>query len=386
MLVLKHPDTVWSIDISRDGQRALTSCADGQARLWQLDPPQVVTSFQPTGGSISFGALSPDGQTALAVDTTRRTVHQWNLETAQERLYPDPQRGTGPCLDLQRLGGLVWTALFTPDGRDILTVGGNEARRWDVTTQSEVMSFSPHRAVASASFSSDQQQVVTASWDHSAKIWDATSGAPLRKLTGHTQQLNSAVFSPVDKELVLTASDDRTARLWNANEERVIAMLSHPAAVRIASFSADGQSIVTGCDDGLARIWKREQMAQPVLELRGHDGPILAAQFSRDGAFVVTGSGDNTARIWDVASGASLQVLAAHTAAVTAVGFSPDGTRVLTASEDFTSRLWDRQRGREIMNLKGHSQAVTSIAFSPSGRYVLTASRDGTAILWLARE
>ena len=385
-LALKHPDTVWSIDISRDGKRALTSCADGQARLWQLDPPQVVRSFQPNGGAISFGALAPDGQTALAVDTTRRTVHQWNLETAQERLYPDPQRGTGPCLDLQRLGGLVWTALFTPDGRDILTVGGNEARRWDVTTQSEVMSFSPHRAVASASFSSDQQQVVTASWDHSAKIWDATTGAPLRKLTGHTQQLNSALFSPVDKALVLTASDDRTARLWNANEERVIATLSHPAAVRVAAFSADGQGIVTGCDDGLARIWKREETAQPVLELRGHDGPILAAQFSRDGAFVVTGSGDNTARIWDVASGASLQVLAAHTAAVTAVGFSPDGTRVLTASEDFTSRLWDRQRGREIMNLKGHSQAVTSITFSSSGRYVLTASRDGTAILWLARE
>ena len=385
-LTLKHPDTVWSVDVSRDGKQALTSCADGMARVWQLEPAQITKSFQPRGGAISFGVFVPDGRTALAVDTTRRTVHQWDLSTGQERLYPDPQRGTGPCLDLQRLGGLVWTAIFAPDGRDILTVGGNEARRWNLLTQSEVMSFSPHRAVATASFSSDQRQVVTASWDHSAKIWDAQTGAPLRKLTGHTQQLNSAVFSPSDSDIVLTASDDRTARLWQASEERVLATLSHPAAVRVATFSDDGNLLVTACDDGVARIWQVTDLAQPSQQLRGHAGPVLAAQFSRDGTYVVTGSSDNSARIWDAATGASLQVLAAHTAAVTAVGFSPDGTRILTASEDFTARLWDRQRGREILNLKGHSQAVTSIAFSPSGRYVLTGSRDGTAILWLARD
>jgi WD40 repeat protein len=55
--------------------------------------------------------------------------------------------------------------------------------------------------------------VVTASDDHTARLWDAASGKELVTLEGHTDTVLSAAFSP-DGTRVVTASWDRTARTW----------------------------------------------------------------------------------------------------------------------------------------------------------------------------
>jgi WD40 repeat protein len=68
-------------------------------------------------------------------------------------------------------------------------------------------------SVRSASFSPDGTKVVTASFDRSARLWDAASGKQLALLQGHEERVWSVSFSP-DGTKVVTASDDRNARIW----------------------------------------------------------------------------------------------------------------------------------------------------------------------------
>ena len=66
--------------------------------------------------------------------------------------------------------------------------------------------------VTSAVFSLDGKQILTASNDNTAKLWDL-QGNLLTEFKGHTDDVNSAVFSPDGKRIV-TASKDGTVILW----------------------------------------------------------------------------------------------------------------------------------------------------------------------------
>ena len=88
----------------------------------------------------------------------------------------------------------------------------------------------------------------------SARIWDSTTGEDIRNLTGHSQLVATAIFSP-DGRHVLTASPDKTARIWDAETGQQLAVFLHPDSVNAAAYSADGSRVVTASDDTLVRVW-----------------------------------------------------------------------------------------------------------------------------------
>ena len=69
--------------------------------------------------------------------------------------------------------------------------------------------------VTSAAFSPDGSRIVTASWDKTARIWDAATAKEIAVLRGHDDSVYSAAFSP-DGSRIVTASEDKTARIWDA--------------------------------------------------------------------------------------------------------------------------------------------------------------------------
>ncbi|MBN1205981.1 MAG: hypothetical protein JXB05_13775, partial [Myxococcaceae bacterium] len=76
-----------------------------------------------------------------------------------------------------------------------------------------------------------------------------------------------------------------------------VVLRGHEAGVLPASFSPDGQRIVTASADKTARMWNAEGAGEPVV-LRGHEAVVLSASFSPDGQRIVTASWDRTARVW----------------------------------------------------------------------------------------
>ena len=283
----------------------------------------------------------------------------------------------------ERLRFSAFDAVFSPDGQRVLTASwDNTARLWDAATGAELLVLKGHEGpVTSAVFSPDGRRVLTASQDKTARLWDAATGAELLVLKGHENWVTSAVFSP-DGRRVLTASGDHTARLWDAaTGAELLVLKGHEDPVTSAVFSPDGRRVLTASFDHTARLWDAATGAE-LLVLKGHEAPShppcsrpMAGGCLR--RLLTTPHG-----LWDAATGAELSVLKGHENGVTSAVFSPDGRRVLTASEDLTARLWDAATGAELLVLKGHEGSVNSAVFSPDGRRVLTASADLTARLW----
>src|SRR6266852_3693202 len=84
-------------------------------------------------------------------------------------------------------------------------------------------------------------RIVTASDDHTARMWNAASGQLLARLEGHATYVVQAAFSP-DGQRIVTASRDNTARVWNAANGHLLTKLEgHTDSVWQAAFSPDGQ-------------------------------------------------------------------------------------------------------------------------------------------------
>jgi WD40 repeat protein len=281
----------------------------------------------------------------------------------------------------------VKSAAYSPDGTRIVTASfDHTARIWDARTGAPLLLISGHGDyVESAVFSPDGTRIVSASKDKTARIWDALTGAPLNVLTGHSDTVHSAAFSP-DGTRIVTASFDKTVRIWDAvSGAPLLTIPGDGAFMESAAFSPDGTRVVTAASDKTARVWN-SRTGRPLAIMSGHSDFLTTAAYSPDGKRIITASVDKTARIWDAASGAPLSVLNGHGDIVNAAAYSPDGTRIVTASDDSTARIWDARSGAQLAIIRGHSSRVHDAVFSPDGTRIVTASFDGTARTWNAIE
>jgi WD40 repeat protein/tRNA A-37 threonylcarbamoyl transferase component Bud32 len=277
----------------------------------------------------------------------------------------------------------VRSVAFSTDSQRVVTASYDKtARIWDAATGREVTRLRGHAdRVMSAAFSLDGTRVVTASVDKTAKIWDAATGREIMSLGGHSDRVTTAAFSP-DGRRVVTSSYDKTARIWDvASGRQILSLDGHTDLLGSAAFSADGRVIVTASYDKTARLWEASTGKQ-LMVFKGHTDRLNSAALSPDGGRVVTASADKSARVWDVASGRQLALLIGHTDRLTFAAFSPDGLHIVTAAYDNTARIWDAATGQETARLKGHTDFVEGAVFSPDGRRVVTGSDDRTARIW----
>ena len=156
------------------------------------------------------------------------------------------------------------------------------------------ITLSGHRDwITDVAWSGDGKRVVTASFDHTARIWNADgTGAPI-ELVGHTGEILAIGYFS-DGERVVTASADHTARIWKPGSEPRI--LRHEGAVTNVAVSPDGKFIATYAADHLTRIWRTDSHEAPI-ELESST-PLCLLAFEDDGRRVISIDEQGATHVW----------------------------------------------------------------------------------------
>jgi len=214
--------------------------------------------------------------------------------------------------------------------------------------------------------------LLTTGDDGKARAWDLETGRATVVFAGHLDAITSCAVSS-DGRRVITGSDDGTARVWNATGRPLAVYQGHNGGVPAVAFTVGGDSL-TGNADGTTRLWS-EETGKVIRRFEG--GSPVSSLALQQGA-LVTGHVDGSCQLWDVQSGARIRVFR-HESSISGVVISNDGARLFAASSDRSLRVWNMS-GATLLTLRC-PDAVHALALNPDNT-VLATGGDRDVVLW----
>jgi WD40 repeat protein len=269
------------------------------------------------------------------------------------------------------------------DGREIVSASADHTLKvWDGRTGTERLSLRGHSApVYGCAVSGVERLIVSASADHTLKVWDTSTGTERLSLRGHSAPVYGCAVNEWRREIV-SASADHTLKVWDASTgAKRRTLRGHSAPVYGCAVSGDGDRIVSASADHTLKVWDGRTGAKR-LSLCGHSAPVYGCAVSARGDRIVSASADHTLKVWDGRTGAELLSLGGHSAPVYGCAVSARGDRIVSASADRTLKVWDGHTGAELLSLGGHSAPVYGCAVSVDGYFIVSASEDKILRAW----
>ncbi|XP_036441809.1 striatin isoform X2 [Colossoma macropomum] len=292
---------------------------------------------------------------------------------------------------------------------------------------------------------------ITNNKDALRKTWN-----PKFTLRSHFDSIRSLAFHPVEPVLV-TASEDHTLKMWNLQKtaptkkcaaldvEPIYTFRAHRGAVLCVVMSSNGEQCFSGGVDATIQSWNTpnpnidpyDSYEPSVLRgaLCGHTDAVWGLVYSSAHHRLLSCSADGTVRLWNAAdTSPALAVfnenkelgipssvdLVCSEPAHMVTAFSngrmgifnmetrqlvlelesqtagePDAPHqinkvlshptlpiTITAQEDRHIRFFDNNTGKLIHSMVAHLDAVTSLAVDPNGLYLMSGSHDCSIRLW----
>jgi WD40 repeat protein len=179
----------------------------------------------------------------------------------------------------------------------------------------------------------DGRFLAAAGDDHAIRVIDVASGTTIRTLTGHTDWIQSLVFSSDAQHLYSAGNDGRVLRWNNQFPVSHTQVLAAGFAIRALTLSTE----------------------KNLLAVCGFSNEVL---------------------LWDLSSGAEKLRLSCDSEDQRCVRFSPDGSRLLRGGRLGEICIWDTSTGAELAHYRQHSRRVFTAAFSADGSTVTSVGED----------
>nr|XP_019962466.1 PREDICTED: striatin isoform X1 [Paralichthys olivaceus] len=285
--------------------------------------------------------------------------------------------------------------------------------------------------------------------DAMRKTWN-----PKFTLRSHFDGIRALVFHPVEPVLV-TASEDHTLKMWNLQKtapakkstsldvEPIYTFRAHRGAVLSVVMSSTGEQCFSGGVDGTIQCWNTPNpnidpydSYDPLVlrgALSGHTDSVWGLVYSSAHQRLLSCSADGTVRLWDANTTSpalavfnenkqlgvpsSVDLVCSEPAHLVTsftngeIGLFNMETRQLvlnlesnlepgtpcqinkvlshptlpitiTAQEDRHIKFFDNNSGKLIHSMVAHLDAVTSLAVDPNGLYLMSGSHDCSIRLW----
>jgi WD40 repeat protein/serine/threonine protein kinase len=404
-----------SISFDPSGAHLITGTYDGRAAIWEIPTGARLHLLREAGESIDAVAFSRDG--ALVATGSRDGTEQvWDATSGGLRTEFNAHHNKIYAVEFSRTGDALLSA-----GADSAVAISNVVTGMRVTRLE-----GPTGLIFGAHFAPDAQRVVGASWDGTARVWEATS--PYRRWASPPigPECDTADSLVPDPRFIAVSCPSHGTRVWDTARGQLLADLPEVTAVAAGYYSALPAVTAAGDRVAIARDKTVEIYALPsgqLLHVITHTAPVNAVAFAPSGRDLASGAIDGSLMITH--DDHDPVVLPSAATGIDAVSILLDGTVVVadanrrlrlidprtaktimevaaparvrllrpsadgrwlitlpTTNEPVSPALWDVRGLHLVGRLEGHVGRAFTARFVGSDRQILTAGSDGTARLW----
>lgn len=326
------------------------------------------------------------------------------------------------CKSAQKEGNEHMVGVANEDGK--LIVMNCETKEKHGTT-------AHNNAIFDLAWMFDQMKIVTASGDHTSKLYDVGDGdfREVKMFCGHTRSVKTVTFRKDDSSVFASGSRDGHIVLWDTRTEQNsfigkvdrIIMNSHAGkevntpskkskknnlpnnsgikSVTGLVFQDTNTLISCGAGDGVIKIWdirkhytisKKEPMPKHIIPYVGKTAKNGFSNLLIDNAGIKLYANclDNTIYCYNIATYNNEPVMkyTGHQNSTFYIksAINKEGTYLVSGSSDENAYVWNLKYPDPIVRLPGHSAEVTCVAWcnSKPTPSLVTCSDDTSHRIW----
>lgn len=227
-----------------------------------------------------------------------------------------------------------------PKSTQVIATGGEDwkVNIWRVGTVNNIWSLGHNKApIECLCFDSDENCVVSGSFNGSVKVYDLNEGKLARNLGTHQTNVTSVQYHPFG-EFLVTGSADNTMKFWDVRNKTCVETYT------------------------------------------GHKKEITCVRFSPDGKWVASSGKDGQILFYDLIASKHINTIRIPPAYATSFEFNPTEFSLAASTSTRAVRLWDLETMKSTYSTPPESQLVKAVTFSNLGNELFLAAKSSLKI------